>query len=188
MRTPPSARTPLSPGLECECRTHTPRRFLPSFLSFLASTTMACVLTQSSSFPLDDQSRRSSGRSSYDSLAPQFAGSRIGSANSKHTIELWLDYDCRTALFCSSLSLWTRSFLYRLTIDGHSSCEPPAFSAKQARGVKENLLPLLKPDQCSVILRQYPQPWHAPSTLMHEAAIAGAPLPPIHPHSVSACS
>lgn len=53
-----------------------------------------------------------------------------------------------------------------------------AFSAKQARGVYNDLLPLLKPGQCSIVLRQYPQPWHAPSTLMHEAAIAVAHLNP----------
>jgi hypothetical protein len=53
------------------------------------------------------------------------------------------------------------------------------FSAKQILGVRDNLLPLL-PDSnsLSIILRQIPQPWHASSTLVHEAAVAVSRLAP----------
>jgi hypothetical protein len=46
-------------------------------------------------------------------------------------------------------------------------------------GVREHLLPLLpEPSPLSIILRQTPQPWHASSTLVHEAGIAVSKLSP----------
>ncbi|GAA97003.1 uncharacterized protein L969DRAFT_105569 [Mixia osmundae IAM 14324] len=49
------------------------------------------------------------------------------------------------------------------------------FSKKQLLGVRDNLLPIL-PKDVAVIIRQVPQPWHAASTLVHEAAIAVSKL------------
>ncbi|KAM0793582.1 hypothetical protein ACM66B_001016 [Microbotryomycetes sp. NB124-2] len=50
------------------------------------------------------------------------------------------------------------------------------FSAKQLDGVYNHVLPLIKDGalDLSVIIRQVPQPWHASSTLVHEAAVAVA--------------
>jgi hypothetical protein len=45
--------------------------------------------------------------------------------------------------------------------------------------VRDHLLPLLSdPSPLSIILRQTPQPWHASSTLVHEAGIAVSRLAP----------
>ncbi|GAA5920020.1 hypothetical protein JCM6882_001707 [Rhodosporidiobolus microsporus] len=80
------------------------------------------------------------------SLAPQFAVShRIGSPAALHSLEFFLDLVC-------------------------------PFSKKQWAGVREHLLPLLEKDsvvqnQLQIIIRQVPQPWHASSTLVHEAAL-----------------
>ncbi|GAA5827139.1 hypothetical protein JCM11251_001135 [Rhodosporidiobolus azoricus] len=80
------------------------------------------------------------------SLAPQFSAShRIGSASALHSLEFFLDLVC-------------------------------PFSKKQWAGVREHILPLLERDQVlqkhlQIIIRQVPQPWHASSTLVHEAAL-----------------
>ncbi|GAA5945518.1 hypothetical protein JCM3775_004186 [Rhodotorula graminis] len=81
-------------------------------------------------------------------LAPQFATHRIaGSPTAAHTLELFLDIVC-------------------------------PFSRKQLQGVRDHLVPLIDSpklaDHLSVIVRQVPQPWHASSTLVHEAALAAS--------------
>lgn len=76
-------------------------------------------------------------------LAPQFATHRIaGHASAAHTLELYLDIIC-------------------------------PFSRKQLQGVRRDVLPFAEknPDKLQVIIRQVPQPWHASSTLVHEAAL-----------------
>ncbi|GAA6009007.1 DsbA family protein [Rhodotorula paludigena] len=78
-------------------------------------------------------------------LAPQFATHRIaGTASASHTLELFLDLIC-------------------------------PFSKKQLDGVREHVVPLIEKgpleQHLSVIVRQVPQPWHASSTLVHEAAL-----------------
>ncbi|GAA6041605.1 hypothetical protein JCM8097_007764 [Rhodosporidiobolus ruineniae] len=78
-------------------------------------------------------------------LAPQFATHRIGSPAALHTLEFFLDLVC-------------------------------PFSGKQWRGVREHLLPLIDKDpvvqkHLQIVIRQVPQPWHASSTLVHEAAL-----------------
>ncbi|KAI5477037.1 thioredoxin-like fold domain protein [Pseudohyphozyma bogoriensis] len=81
-------------------------------------------------------------------LAPQFATHRIGSPQALHTLELYLDLIC-------------------------------PFSAKLLTGLREHgkVIPLIEssPDVASslqLVIRQVPQPWHASSTIVHEAALA----------------
>ncbi|KAG1150912.1 hypothetical protein G6F37_004419 [Rhizopus arrhizus] len=77
-------------------------------------------------------------------LAPQFSGHRLGSAFAPHTIELYLDYVC-------------------------------PFSAKIYKKIREQVWPYIEqtyPDKVKFIFRQQVQPWHASSTIVHEAAIA----------------
>ncbi|KAG2229269.1 thioredoxin-like protein [Thamnidium elegans] len=77
-------------------------------------------------------------------LAPQFAGHRLGSAFAPHTLEIYLDYVC-------------------------------PFSAKMYKKLREQVWPYISetyPDKFQVIFRQQVQPWHASSTIVHEAAIA----------------
>ncbi|GAA5982223.1 hypothetical protein JCM11641_006231 [Rhodosporidiobolus odoratus] len=78
-------------------------------------------------------------------LAPQFATHCLGSPSALHTLEFFLDIIC-------------------------------PFSGKQWKGVREHLLPLIERDETvakhlQIIIRQVPQPWHASSTLVHEAAL-----------------
>lgn len=63
------------------------------------------------------------------------------------------------------------------------------FSAKLVIGVQHHLLPLIFGDDAPyqgkvrIVLRPYPQPWHASSTLVNEAAIAAAKISRINePH------
>ncbi|GAA5810037.1 hypothetical protein MFLAVUS_003453 [Mucor flavus] len=77
-------------------------------------------------------------------LAPQFVGHRLGSAFAPHTLEIYLDYVC-------------------------------PFSAKMYKKLREQVWPYISetyPDKFQVIFRQQVQPWHASSTVVHEAAIA----------------
>ncbi|KAI9023710.1 thioredoxin-like protein [Phycomyces nitens] len=77
-------------------------------------------------------------------LSPQFAGHRLGSALAPNTIEIYLDYVC-------------------------------PFSAKIYKKLREQFWPLTEqkyPEKFQVIFRQQVQPWHASSTLVHEAALA----------------
>ncbi|KAI8374840.1 thioredoxin-like protein [Blakeslea trispora] len=77
-------------------------------------------------------------------LAPQFAGHRLGSLAASHTIEIYLDYVC-------------------------------PFSAKIYKKMREEVWPYIEhtyPDKVQFIFRQQVQPWHASSTIVHEAAIA----------------
>ncbi|KAI8098150.1 thioredoxin-like protein, partial [Gilbertella persicaria] len=77
-------------------------------------------------------------------LAPQFAGHRLGSADATHTIEIYLDYVC-------------------------------PFSAKMYKKIREEVWPYIEEtysDRVQLIFRQQVQPWHASSTIVHEAALA----------------
>ncbi|KAI9495390.1 thioredoxin-like protein [Zychaea mexicana] len=77
-------------------------------------------------------------------LAPQFAGHRLGSAAAPHTLEIYLDYVC-------------------------------PFSAKIYKRIREQVWPFVEqtyPNKVQLIFRQQVQPWHASSTLVHEAALA----------------
>ncbi|KAK4521951.1 uncharacterized protein ATC70_004490 [Mucor velutinosus] len=77
-------------------------------------------------------------------LAPQFAGHRLGSVLAPHTLEFYLDYVC-------------------------------PFSAKIYKKLREEVWPFVEstyPDKFQFIFRQQVQPWHASSTIVHEAAIA----------------
>ncbi|CEP10277.1 hypothetical protein [Parasitella parasitica] len=77
-------------------------------------------------------------------LAPQFAGHRLGSACAPHTIEFYLDYVC-------------------------------PFSAKIYKKLRKDVWPYVErayPDKFQFVFRQQIQPWHASSTIVHEAAIA----------------
>jgi len=82
-------------------------------------------------------------------VAPQFVTHRLGPATASHVLELYVDYVC-------------------------------PFSKKQVLGVRDVLFPLLRENKAegnlSVVLRQTPQPWHASSTLVHEAGIAASHL------------
>ncbi|ORY90197.1 hypothetical protein BCR35DRAFT_299771 [Leucosporidium creatinivorum] len=68
-----------------------------------------------------------------------------GNRSSSHTLELYLDLIC-------------------------------PFSEKQLVGVKKTILPLIEQGKLDlkVVIRQVPQPWHASSTLVHEAALGVA--------------
>ncbi|KAI8144489.1 thioredoxin-like protein [Fennellomyces sp. T-0311] len=77
-------------------------------------------------------------------LAPQFAGHRLGSISAPHTLEVYLDYVC-------------------------------PFSAKIYKRIREQVWPFVEqtyPNKVQFIFRQQIQPWHATSTLVHEAALA----------------
>ncbi|KAI8372677.1 thioredoxin-like protein [Choanephora cucurbitarum] len=77
-------------------------------------------------------------------LAPQFSGHRLGSIAAAHTIELYLDYVC-------------------------------PFSAKMYKKIRQEVWPYIEqayPNKVQLIFRQQVQPWHASSTIVHEAAIA----------------
>ncbi|KAI9322894.1 thioredoxin-like protein [Dichotomocladium elegans] len=77
-------------------------------------------------------------------LAPQFAGHRLGLASAPHILEVYLDYVC-------------------------------PFSAKFYRKMREQVWPYVEanyPNKVQFIFRQQVQPWHASSTLVHEAALA----------------
>ncbi|KAF7726953.1 hypothetical protein EC973_008148 [Apophysomyces ossiformis] len=77
-------------------------------------------------------------------LAPQFAGHRLGSGLAPHTLEVYLDYVC-------------------------------PFSAKIYKKIREEVWPYVEQhhaNQLQFIFRQQVQPWHATSTLVHEAALA----------------
>ncbi|GAA5922673.1 uncharacterized protein JCM15063_003385 [Sporobolomyces koalae] len=78
-------------------------------------------------------------------LAPQFATHRIGSPTAAHTLEVFLDLVC-------------------------------PFSKKQLVGIRQHLIPLIEGDDrvrdnLNIVIAQVPQPWHASSTLVHEAAL-----------------
>ncbi|GAA5985384.1 hypothetical protein JCM5350_005167 [Sporobolomyces pararoseus] len=78
-------------------------------------------------------------------IAPSFATHRIGSPSAAHTLELFLDLVC-------------------------------PFSKKQLTGVRKSLIPLIENNEelrqnLSIVIAQVPQPWHASSTLVHEAAL-----------------
>ncbi|KAI8074675.1 hypothetical protein BC940DRAFT_288821 [Gongronella butleri] len=78
------------------------------------------------------------------SLAPAFKGHRQGSATAGNTLEVYLDYVC-------------------------------PFSAKIFKKLDQEVLPWLEqayPGQVQFLFRQQVQPWHATSTLVHEAALA----------------
>ncbi|KAG2202987.1 hypothetical protein INT47_013203 [Mucor saturninus] len=77
-------------------------------------------------------------------LAPQFVGHRMGSVFAPHTLEVYLDYVC-------------------------------PFSAKIYKKIRQEVWPYIQdtyPDKFQLIFRQQVQPWHASSTVVHEAAIA----------------
>ncbi|KAI8377484.1 thioredoxin-like protein [Radiomyces spectabilis] len=77
-------------------------------------------------------------------LAPQFAGHRLGSIAAPHTFEIYLDYVC-------------------------------PFSAKIYKKIREQVWPYVDktyPAKLQLIFRQQVQPWHASSTVVHEAALA----------------
>ncbi|KAI8878638.1 hypothetical protein K501DRAFT_258245 [Backusella circina FSU 941] len=77
-------------------------------------------------------------------LAPQFGGHRLGSAFAPHTLEVYLDYVC-------------------------------PFSAKIYKKIREQVWPHIEqqhPEKFQFIFRQQVQPWHASSTIVHEAALA----------------
>ncbi|KAF8514853.1 hypothetical protein BU17DRAFT_52181 [Hysterangium stoloniferum] len=70
----------------------------------------------------------------------------IGQASAPHTLEFFLDYVC-------------------------------PFSAKIAKSIENDLKPMISKGgkydgKVKVIVRLHPQPWHATSTLTHEAALA----------------
>ncbi|KAI7907146.1 thioredoxin-like protein [Cokeromyces recurvatus] len=77
-------------------------------------------------------------------LAPQFSGHRLGSALAPNTLEIYLDYVC-------------------------------PFSAKIYKKIREDVWPYIEqiyPNKVQLIFRQQVQPWHASSTIVHEAALA----------------
>ncbi|CDS13661.1 hypothetical protein LRAMOSA05835 [Lichtheimia ramosa] len=77
-------------------------------------------------------------------LAPQFAGHRLGAVTAPHTLEIYLDYVC-------------------------------PFSAKIYKRIREQVWPYVEQNysgKLQLIFRQQVQPWHATSTLVHEAALA----------------
>ncbi|CAO3684549.1 unnamed protein product [Rhizopus stolonifer] len=77
-------------------------------------------------------------------LAPQFSGHLLGSSFAPHTIEIYLDYVC-------------------------------PFSAKIYKKIRQQIWPYIQeeyPEKVKFIFRQQVQPWHAPSTIVHEAALA----------------
>lgn len=84
-------------------------------------------------------------------LPPQLRALGIGEFNAPHSLEMYLDYLC-------------------------------PFSNKQLHGVYEHLLPMIFDDgspyqgKVRIILRPYPQPWHATSGLLAESALAIARL------------
>lgn len=84
-------------------------------------------------------------------LPPQLRALGIGEFNAPYSLEMYLDYLC-------------------------------PFSNKQLHGVYEHLLPLLFNKDSKylgkvrLILRPYPQPWHATSGLLAESAVAIARL------------
>jgi hypothetical protein len=84
-------------------------------------------------------------------LPPQLRALGIGEFNAPYSLEMYLDYLC-------------------------------PFSNKQLHGVYEHLLPLLFDESSKyrgkvrLILRPYPQPWHATSGLLAESAVAIARL------------
>ncbi|GAA5907996.1 ABC transporter ATP-binding protein [Sporobolomyces salmoneus] len=78
-------------------------------------------------------------------LAPQFRTHLIGSPTASHSLELFLDLVC-------------------------------PFSKKQLDGVRKYLIPLIRNNEefrkhLNIVIAQVPQPWHASSTLVHEAAL-----------------
>ncbi|KAI8332573.1 thioredoxin-like protein [Chlamydoabsidia padenii] len=76
-------------------------------------------------------------------LSPQFIGHRLGASTAPHTLEVYLDYVC-------------------------------PFSAKMYKALRTQVLPWLEknhPNQVQFIFRHQVQPWHASSTLVHEASL-----------------
>ncbi|KAF9096570.1 hypothetical protein BGX29_008530 [Mortierella sp. GBA35] len=85
------------------------------------------------------------------SLPPQYSGHRIaGKADSKHTLELYLDYVCPF-----SAKIWKQVYENVLP-----------FLEKE------------HPGQVQVVLRNQIQPWHPASTLVAEAALAVEKIDP----------
>lgn len=84
-------------------------------------------------------------------LPPGLQALAIGPSNAAATVEFGIDYLC-------------------------------PFSAKLVIGVQHHLLPLIFGSSAPwegkvrIVLRPYPQPWHASSTLVNEAAIAAAKI------------
>ncbi|ORX57456.1 hypothetical protein DM01DRAFT_1319357 [Hesseltinella vesiculosa] len=84
------------------------------------------------------------------SLAPIFKGHRLGAVTAPNTLEVYLDYVC-------------------------------PFSAKIFKKLQDEVLPWIEqayPGQVQFLFRQQIQPWHASSTLVHEAAIAVEKIAP----------
>ncbi|KAF9509612.1 hypothetical protein BS47DRAFT_1377581 [Hydnum rufescens UP504] len=81
-------------------------------------------------------------------LRPSLSFLRIGSPTAPHTLEFWLDYVC--------------PFSAKLFINALDPIIKPAVTNEDGH---------LK-DRVKVIIRLQVQPWHASSTLTHEAAIA----------------
>ncbi|CAO3633281.1 unnamed protein product [Cunninghamella echinulata] len=83
-------------------------------------------------------------------LAPQYIGHRIGASTAPYVLEAYLDYVC-------------------------------PFSAKIYKKLRNEVIPWLDsahPNKVQFIFRQQVQPWHASSTLVHEAALAVEKLSP----------
>ncbi|KAI7867752.1 thioredoxin-like protein [Spinellus fusiger] len=78
------------------------------------------------------------------SLAPQFSGHRLGPVNARNTIEVYLDYVC-------------------------------PYSAKMYKTIRKQVWPLIQEKYAGsfqILFRHQVQPWHASSTIVHEAALA----------------
>jgi len=125
-------------------------------------------------------------------IAPQFATHRIGSPTASHTIELFLGQS-------PPLSLRAPPHLTPFPLSLTTDLVCP-FSKKQLNGVRKTLIPLIENNEevrkhLSIVIAQgkaplirtspsyslltkctfldlVPQPWHASSTLVHEAALS----------------
>ncbi|KAL7411573.1 hypothetical protein BDY24DRAFT_395350 [Mrakia frigida] len=85
-------------------------------------------------------------------LKPALSFLRLGSITSPHILEVYLDTNC-------------------------------PFSAKIVKSLDENVIPLISDEgklagKMSFIIRLQPQPWHATSTYLHEAALAFGAVSP----------
>ncbi|KAI8092873.1 thioredoxin-like protein [Halteromyces radiatus] len=83
-------------------------------------------------------------------LSPLYIGHRLGAASAPHTLEVYLDYVC-------------------------------PFSAKIYKSLRTQVLPWLEkehPNKVQFVFRHQVQPWHASSTLVHEAALVVERLSP----------
>ncbi|ORZ05054.1 thioredoxin-like protein [Absidia repens] len=83
-------------------------------------------------------------------LSPQYTGHRLGASDAPNTLEVYLDYVC-------------------------------PFSCKIYKALRADVLPWLAkehPNKVQFVFRQQVQPWHASSTLVHEAALVVEKLNP----------